>query len=854
VCRPLGRKAKFFPFFRVGGIRGMPTLVVPKGGDAAEAVADLDDVDAPPWGELASRQASWLNPGTLEDGDLYALEDRNSFSDDWRKVFVQVLARACVRACVRVCVVPVDRAARATVCPFARELMCTTCVVAQVCGDHVLIWFSDGQLVDEPEAFVPGGVQPCEGETGFTQEWEAGYYRVPPPPPPEDICEDGGTAEEAEDRRESEDEESGGTGRDSGAGCFPLAEGAAASEGPAPEEPLPVTEDALTLHARLFLPAPFANELRRATIVSVGNATGEEGDTRITVVFDAAPTDGDDPAIGQGRFYRFRVSEAFLRALSTKCFIAPEDDVPGLEQASFILNSVCNTKAEGYFYGLQQVEVDRGQYLCAPLAYRPVLGSTNPRFTSPIEPGTLVRITFPGGAVCTTGYCHLSFLMLQEGVQFRHFILLGNPQSLEASDVLVSRYRIHPLRSRSEGPLVRVIDGAARLPEDQLQRLEAGIPEFMATVTIASLKKKDKPPTVAPAPESEAGSDGGSALGSGKRTPKAISRFGQEGSSRLRPIATAEPEGPPLPVTSQNKIPADLTGYGQTKLEESPLPDLKQLCAWHQLSQKGGAKALARLLVGHKASISRLFKSGNLLSSLKLGDAPADAPASKVPKLGTAHRRPPPRPVHPVSDGDSESDDADDDDAASGSEAFGAELEEARRLNERLLKRLQKEADKSTALQAERDRLAKERLGLRKDLKDAERDGNSRAAEAQHFEGLHVSSERALQTSKEQMARLQQLKSRAGQGDASRAGQRGADSSSPGSGVPFRPAPLDSAPAHSPPAPGPSTRTGRTPGDVVQARERLYCLQRERSRERDREMDELRFANDRFRRKYPGWR
>ena len=60
---------------------------------------------------------------------------------------------------------------------FSQELDRHTYVLRD--GDHVQIFDSNGVLRDEPEAGTPGGRQAIEGDRGFVEDWETGYYGLP---------------------------------------------------------------------------------------------------------------------------------------------------------------------------------------------------------------------------------------------------------------------------------------------------------------------------------------------------------------------------------------------------------------------------------------------------------------------------------------------------------------------------------------------------------------------------------------------------------------------------------------------------------------------------------------------------
>ena len=90
----------------------------------------------------------------LDEGDVFAMEDRNELAQQWpgRKVFVGM-------------------------------------------GDGNDVWIFDehGGLIDEPAEGVDKGLQPFSGDGGFKADWSEGYYRVPPreqveEPPAGGVC------------------------------------------------------------------------------------------------------------------------------------------------------------------------------------------------------------------------------------------------------------------------------------------------------------------------------------------------------------------------------------------------------------------------------------------------------------------------------------------------------------------------------------------------------------------------------------------------------------------------------------------------------------------------------------------
>jgi hypothetical protein len=96
------------------------------------------------WLETAHNQIGGppLTLGSVEEGDVLAMWDREQWSDAWpgREVFVYMTGH-----------------------------------------DHIVLFDANGCRLDEPSSGVPNGLQKVGGDMGFAQEWEgeAGYYTVP---------------------------------------------------------------------------------------------------------------------------------------------------------------------------------------------------------------------------------------------------------------------------------------------------------------------------------------------------------------------------------------------------------------------------------------------------------------------------------------------------------------------------------------------------------------------------------------------------------------------------------------------------------------------------------------------------
>ena len=96
------------------------------------------------WLETAHQQLQ-EHPITLdglEEGDTLAMWDRNNWDQPWpgREVLVHMAA-----------------------------------------DQHILLFDAAGVRIDEPESFVPNGLQPIRGDNGFASEWDGqdAYYCIP---------------------------------------------------------------------------------------------------------------------------------------------------------------------------------------------------------------------------------------------------------------------------------------------------------------------------------------------------------------------------------------------------------------------------------------------------------------------------------------------------------------------------------------------------------------------------------------------------------------------------------------------------------------------------------------------------
>ena len=119
----------------------MPVLPVPEGitGDPFE----VDD-----WEALVLQQGPDITAQKMEEGDVYALQDRASLTDEWTDGSRRIVA-------------------------------------LRWDADFVAIYTTDGTLIDESDNFTPGGLQVYArdfGDNSFCEEW-GDYYRVPPGKP-----------------------------------------------------------------------------------------------------------------------------------------------------------------------------------------------------------------------------------------------------------------------------------------------------------------------------------------------------------------------------------------------------------------------------------------------------------------------------------------------------------------------------------------------------------------------------------------------------------------------------------------------------------------------------------------------
>ena len=119
----------------------MPVLPVPVGiaGDPFE----VDD-----WEALVLQQGPDITAHWMAEGDVYALQDRASLTDEWTDGSRRIFA-------------------------------------LRWDADFIAIYTTDGTLIDEPDNFTTGGLQVYSrdfGDNSFSAEW-GDYYRVPPGTP-----------------------------------------------------------------------------------------------------------------------------------------------------------------------------------------------------------------------------------------------------------------------------------------------------------------------------------------------------------------------------------------------------------------------------------------------------------------------------------------------------------------------------------------------------------------------------------------------------------------------------------------------------------------------------------------------
>jgi hypothetical protein len=109
-------------------------------------LSPLYAIDTEDWPTVAAAQPLAAHDDAItpdnflenDEGDIFAFEDRNVFTEDWpgRHIFV-VLG-----------------------------------------SDEVLLFDTEGNPINEPEHGVPDGRQPLNGEGGFVEEWRHGYYQT----------------------------------------------------------------------------------------------------------------------------------------------------------------------------------------------------------------------------------------------------------------------------------------------------------------------------------------------------------------------------------------------------------------------------------------------------------------------------------------------------------------------------------------------------------------------------------------------------------------------------------------------------------------------------------------------------
>jgi hypothetical protein len=391
--------------------------------------------------------------------------------------------------------------------------------VCRVSESSVAVYDKDGLLIDDPANFVCGGLQgfrDCDGDHFFLGEWtndpEAGYYRVPPrelwaPPAsePNTVQMEGGGGQPA-----VEPEPAPGP-QPAELQLQPESESTVEPEpapGPQPAElqlqpesvpeSVPESEsEGLQLMQRLqpgiriWASHPHGAEKSwsRASIF-LRRTNDSRGDTIVLVFDDLLPP----------QHLIIPLSASFMHCCSPSMFVKDDDDGPIGERCVAVMMGRSSKDPEGYFYG--QYYLGYQNRLLAPDSYSTVdAGATRPRYPVNLQSGTMVTLE---DDATQQPYTFLRFIILQEPGQARFWALLGNPAALLPSPTLLNRYAIIGLKASSEPTFAAAPElSECRLPI--LSRLRGGVENFLADLTAAQLKRGDfikpKPSTpTSPAP------------------------------------------------------------------------------------------------------------------------------------------------------------------------------------------------------------------------------------------------------------------------------------------------------------------------------------------------------------------
>lgn len=416
-------------------------------------IPDCDELPVHSWIETMRDQT--VSDPQMEVGDTFALLDRSCFTEAWkttsRRVFVTRISEA-----------------------------------------QVLIHDSNGELVDEPENFTPGGLQAYAGDHSFLEEW-GDYY----------ICAqsnfgaermllvDAGVSSAGESDEEEHlatvekstrlsggvheaDEELQAAGEQLGEhqlerhldlSVEDKSGDKSDNETPLQEIPLP---NKLVPGARLLISHPTEESYWSATVYLRKAAKPHDV---VVVTYDA---DSVSP-----QFLKLDMTPEFIEEMTPAMYLRDADDIALAERCVGMFPTRCAKGAEGFFYG--QWYTGFNNSILAPDTYSAAKTANAPRIPSSFHCGAHVTLT---GRPET--YVFLKFLIAIEPGQARFFALLANPAALLASPTLIARYVIVSMKTGAEASFqASLID---ECEPETLSRLKTGADIFTADVTAVQLK------------------------------------------------------------------------------------------------------------------------------------------------------------------------------------------------------------------------------------------------------------------------------------------------------------------------------------------------------------------------------
>ena len=435
----------------------------------------MDTMYIPPWHLLAAQQGA-VTAADMEEGDTFALHDRNCIAQEWsatsRKVFV-------TRHDVK----------------------------------YVMVHDTEGRLIDDPSNFTPGGVQPffSTGDgNSFTEEWDAtdpegSYYFAPQ-------HDSTGPAATMNTIIDTIADDSVGLdalpmvarpGRGAPTAGEADEEGLAASmsisvtplSSPAPSTPRSsIRSERHDGGSQLSPPAllettRLEDRMQPRTRVLAWHPNGlAETDYKATVYmrkqvpgsYDALAVVFDDRELSP-QYVKYDLSPEFIATLTKTGFLSDTDDCPVSERCVAYMPSRCSKTVEGVFYG--QFYNGLNNSLLAPTEYHAV-PSTGPRYPTSFHQGVEVKV--PGR---NETYIFLQFLITVTD-QARHFALLGNPAALVASPTLLHRYFIVGMKTGAAATF-EVVNPLVDCDPAILARLKDGIDAFLADIAACQLKNKE---------------------------------------------------------------------------------------------------------------------------------------------------------------------------------------------------------------------------------------------------------------------------------------------------------------------------------------------------------------------------